>query len=522
MATVRPVGHPPGKEVVVANDKDLMAPLVTIVKEHVRNVMQSLPPLELLNADDAECFIREAVAELSSAIAAVWAEEATALALELAGACPGCGADRKVHQRPSMTVKMLGVEVEVPKPYLDCSACDAPGISVMRVLTGLGNGTCSAELELMTGYLGSQMTYGKASRDIAVHHQVEVERTAARRLSLRVEAEAVRFAESERADALAEVGRAGHQEGVPCLMLQGDGGTVRVGELRSTTPADAHHGELTATGRVCRAKDVSYREVITFDVRAPGSTTEMCMDILVPNGAPEGERSRRMLALAQRAGLGDDTQVRGLGDMGSSLATSFDEAFFAYDATYSADWKHTSDYVDTAAKYLTHKAPEDWVSRMKDALWERNHPRARRLIDSARRRRIEKLPSHLDKCPVEALATYVENNWERFHARAFREAGLEFVSARAESQVRDRTKDRFSVAGAWRPENLDGKATLRAIIADGRWKPFREHYLRSKRHAFTDATRNRVHNAVEERRLAPACLRRLGLDETTARAASAA
>jgi hypothetical protein len=41
--------------------------------------------------------------------------------------------------------------------------------------------------------------------------------------------------------------------------------------------------------------------------------------------------------------------------------------------------------------------------------------------------------------------------------------------AGAEAQVLDRTKARFSGAGTWLTENLEGKATLRAIIADGRW-----------------------------------------------------
>ncbi len=493
-------------------DKDVMAPLIDVVKADVRKTMQTLAPLELLNADEAESFLRGAIAELSSAIAEVWAEEASALALELAGVCPGCGGKRKVHQRASMTVTMLGVEVEVPKPYLDCGACDAPGISVMRVLTGLRNGACTAELELVTSYLGAQMSYGDTSRDLAVHHQVEVERTAARRICLQVEEEAKRFAEGERREAIEAVGDARNVEGAECLMLQADGGTVRVGELRNTTPDDPGHGERTATGRLRRAKDVSYREVITFDVRTPGSVTDACMDVLVPNGAPEGERSRRMLALAQRAGLGDETQVCGLGDMGSSLATSFDEAFFDYDGRYCADWKHTSDYVVDASKVLTHKHPDEWVRRTKDAIWNRDRRRVDRLIVSARKRRIATLPADLPKCPVEAMATYVDNNWDRFFARSFHDAGLPFVSARAEAQVRDRTKARFSGAGTWLTESLEGKATLRAIIADGRWTSFREHYHRATRRAFREAAHDRVHRAINENRLAPDVVHQLGIE----------
>jgi len=497
----------------VSYDKDLMAPLLSIVKEHVREMVQAMAPLELLNASEAEVFVRDSVAELCDTIAGVWAEEASNLAVELGRTCPGCGGQRKVHQRAAMRVKMLGVEVAVPKPYLECSACAAPGISIMRVLTGLRSGTCTAGLELVTSYLGAQMSYGDTSRDLGVHHQVEIERTAARRICLEVEEEAVRFAECERREALDAVGVARGAEGVGCLMLQADGGTVRVGELRNTTSADPGHGERTASGRLRRAKDVSYREVITFDARKPGSVTDACMDVLVPNGAPEGERSRRMLALAQRAGLTDETRVRGLGDMGSSLARAFDEAFFDYDATYCADWKHTSDYVVDARKVLTHKHPDEWARRTKDAIWNRDRRRVDRLIDSARKRRIATLPAELSKCPVETLATYVDNNWDRFYAASFHDAGLPFVSARAEAQVRDRTKARFSGAGTWLTKNLDGKATLRAIIADGRWTRFREHYLRETRRAFRAAAKHRIHRAVTENRLATDVVQQLGIDD---------
>jgi len=498
----------------VGYDKEVMAPLLEVVKADVRKMMQGFAPLELLNSNEAESFVREAASELSSAIAEVWAEEASALALRLGGVCPGCGGKRKVHQRASMTVKMLGVEVEVPKPYLDCGACEAPGVSVMRVLTGLRNGACTAELELVTGYLGAEMSYAEASRDLDVHHQVEVERTAARRICLQVEEEAKRFAERERRESLEAVGEVSFTNGAEYLMLQADGGTVRVGEVRETTPDDPGHGQRTATGRARRAKDVSYREVITFDVRAPGSVTNACMDVLVPNGAPEGERSRRMLALAQRAGLGDETKVRGLGDMGSSLATSFDEAFFDYDAQYCADWKHTSDYVVDASKVLTHKHPAEWVQRAKEAIWNRDRRRVDRLIDSARKRRVATLPAYLPKCPVEALATYVDNNWDRFLAKSFHDAGLAFVSARAEAQVRDRTKARFSGAGTWRTQNLEGKATLRAIIADRRWSSFREHYHREKRRAFRGDAEARIRRAITENRLAADVVHRLGIEAT--------
>jgi hypothetical protein len=86
--------------------------------------------------------------------------------------------------------------------------------------------------------------------------------------------------------------------------------------------------------------------------------------------------------------------------------------------------------------------PERWTSALKDALW----------IEAARGSTgswrppadagVRELPPHLERCPLAALATYIEDNWERLRANELEDQGLDYVSGRAESQVRDRTKPR--------------------------------------------------------------------------------
>ena len=144
---------------------------------------------------------------------------------------------------------------------------------------------------------------------------------------------------------------------------------------------------------------------------------------------------------------------------------------------------------------------EVWVKAMKDALWQRNRKQAAELVAQAKRHRMKRLPSHLQKCPVAALETYVDNNWRYFRFAQFKAASLPTVSARAEAQVRDRTKDRYAVAGAWKLENLEGKATLRAIVAEGSWETFRAHFLEKMRTSFERELRQRVQQAVREGRL---------------------
>jgi hypothetical protein len=266
---------------------------------------------------------------------------------------------------------------------------------------------------------------------------------------------------------------------------------------------DPGYGKTTPSKGLPRRKRVTQgRELITLDVREPGQETSMGLDVIVPCQSQDGERARRMLALALRKGLGQKTQMIGLGDMGSSLPAAFKEAFVGQDdAFYSTDWKHICDYVRAASTVLWGLDIKRWRKQMREAIWKRDVRRRDKLLEKARGCRVRQLPAHLSKCPLDALATYLKNNWQHMQAARLKELGVDYVSARAEAQVRDRTKSRFCVPGAWREENLEPKATLRSIIAEGRWEWLREHYLGSQRTKFQQGLRDRLHNACAQGRL---------------------
>jgi len=256
-------------------------------------------------------------------------------------------------------------------------------------------------------------------------------------------------------------------------MLQGDGGSVRTGTLVDCEPDDEGYGKTTPKTKKPRRKRVTRkREIITLDMRQPGQMDPLGLDVVVPCVAAPGERSRRMLALAARCGLGDNTEVLGLGDLGSNLPASFDEAFVGYNNTYSGDWKHVCNYVDGASAVLENIDEEDWNRSMRNAIWNRDKDQRDALLKEASDQRVDELPKELTVCPVHALDSYVRNNWHRMRSAQFKAMGVDYVSARAEAQVRERTRKRYEVPGAWRQENLEGKATLRAIIAEGSWPRF--------------------------------------------------
>lgn len=484
---------------------ELTSELESVVNAKLRQHLAERPVVDLASLTWVQDLALAAIQATNNAVFDAWVTVLVVLVEQLGLLeCPRCGQRRKLKLRSKepMHIDALGLTVEVPKPYLECGHCNAPGLSVLKLLTGLSSGESSAQVKLLAAYSASKASYGKAQQEMRVHHGQELERTKLRRMALEVEQEAMVWAEERRQVALERVAQEARQQGVDELIIEADGGKVRTGELVACAPGDAGHGKTTAKRGLPRRKRPStWREIITFDVRKPGAEEPSALDVLVPVVSVPGERSRRMLAAAGRSGLGDNTAMWGLGDMGSELAHAFDDAYIGYTHQWSADWEHTKGYVQGAAQVLRGLDAEVWVKAMKDALWQRNRKQADELVAQAKRHRMKRLPSHLEKCPVAALETYVDNNWRYFRFAQFKAASLPTVSARAEAQVRDRTKDRYAVAGAWKLENLEGKATLRAIVAEGSWETFRAHFLEKMRTSFERELRQRVQQAVREGRL---------------------
>jgi hypothetical protein len=488
---------------------ELTTYLDTVVKEKMKSLLAKLPLQQLASLDWAQEIARFLALEMSRCLFDAW-KELLVQACQALRPCPACGRPRSCKWRDPITVDVLGIQVQLPKLYLECHHCAAPGVSVMKLLTGLTSGDASIQLQLAAAYCASQHSYQNASKELQVHYGQEVERTKVRRMALAVEQEAMAFAEATRRQALERVSGEAKVLGSPMLLLEADGGKVRTGKLEACEPGDPGYGKTTAMrGAAVRKRPTTYRELITFDVRAPGEVEASALDVLVPLEAAPGERSRRMLALASRKGLGDNTKVFGLGDMGSGLAAAFEEAFVGYDNFWSADWKHTRDYVQDAGKVLRGIDVELWAAQMRQAIWDRDEQAKDELLRTAATQRMRRLPAELDKCPVKALTTYLKNNWRHMEFARQLKDGLPIVSARAESQVRDRTKKRFSVAGAWLLENIEPKAVLRSIIAEGRWEEFwTQQIMQSKTRAERGLV-ERLQQAVAEGRLSQEALTHL-------------
>ncbi len=484
----------------------LLDEILDFVNEKTRTYLAELPLCEMASLTESQALGTAAAEAAGRAVFAAWSEVLVVAAKELGLDCPCCGRHRKCKTRPKapLRITVLGMDIEVPKLYLECGHCHAPGVSITVLLTGLSSGEASLQLKLNAAHFAAKHSYGEAQQDMAAHYGQDIERTKLRRMALDVEKRAVDYAEAKRADALQKISGETRTTGVATLMLEADGGMIRTGELIDLDPEDPGYGEETKRGTPRRKRPTQYRELITMDAREPGETEPTTLDVLVPVGAPQGERSRRLLALAGRKGLGDNTSVKGLGDLGSGLPAAFDEAFISYQADFCADWKHICDYVGAARKVLWGLDAETWAQQMKDAIWGREPDTKDKLLAKAHKHRLKDLPTDLDnKCPVRALSHYVKHNWHRMHSAQRKAEGLPFVSARAEAQVRDRSKKRFNVAGAWKLDNLEPKATLRAIIHEGDWEHFKRSELASEQSCFAQALQTRLQQAMTEGRLDP-------------------
>jgi len=186
------------------NESELIAALRGAVKENVEAFVAHQPTGEVVSADWMQGLCRRVLPTLAESLLDGWTEVLTDMARAVGLTCPKCGKARKCKTRPgqAMKIKMLESEVQVPKLYLECGHCDAKGVSITRLLTGLHSGDASVELKLMAGYCGAEHSYGKASRDLQAHHGQDVERTAVRRMTLEVESWAKDFVEEERREAL--------------------------------------------------------------------------------------------------------------------------------------------------------------------------------------------------------------------------------------------------------------------------------------------------------------------------------
>ena len=169
---------------------------------------------------------------------------------------------------------------------------------------------------------------------------------------------------------------------------------------------------------------------------------------------------------AQAAGLGEKTQVHGVGDGAEWITAQFAEQFGGT-GRYLVDFWHVSEYLAAAAQVIQPRKPTVWRRRQQGRLLE-NKVRAvlRALVPHLE-------PEAQEEAPVRAAHRYLSGRSTQLDYAGARAAGLPIGSGEIESGHRHVIQQRLKLAGGWWKEtNAQAMLGLRVARANQRWDSY--------------------------------------------------
>jgi hypothetical protein len=208
-----------------------------------------------------------------------------------------------------------------------------------------------------------------------------------------------------------------------------------------------------------RGKQLIWREARLCLARPKASLTP-CYGATLGSVALTGDLWR---ATAQAAGLGQRTQVHGVGDGAEWILTQFQEQFGPQGA-YLVDFYHVSQYLAAAALVIKPKDPESWRRRQQG-----------RLLENKVAAVLRTLASHLEpeataQAPVRAAHRYLNQRRDHLDYAGALAAGLCIGSGEIESGHRHVIQQRLKLAGSWwREPSAQAMLGLRVARANQLW-----------------------------------------------------
>lgn len=233
----------------------------------------------------------------------------------------------------------------------------------------------------------------------------------------------------------------------PTLITQLDGSMIPIVE----TPTDG-------PDRRC-GKQLSWREARLCLARPHDSVTP-CYGATLGSVAVSGALWRET---AQAAGLGEGTQVHGVGDGAEWIRHQFQEQFGTQGA-YLVDFYHVSEYLAAAATVIQPKNPQSWRRRQQGRLLENNVAAVLRTLAA----HLE--PETTPHAPVRAAHRYLHQRRDQLDYAGARAAGLCIGSGEIESAHRHVIQQRLKLAGSWwKAPHAEAMLGLRVARANQLW-----------------------------------------------------
>lgn len=437
---------------------DGMVAAITVL---FRAALSALPDDQRLRLNGVERLVVEVVAKvrigLWNTAVAFWQD----LAEQQAARCPDC--DRASERSPATTTVMVaGVSLSVPTTYYYCRTCERGRTPVAQWL-GLHRGVVSGEFERQVVSLSTRVSFHEAAKQMLLQHQQRVDVGKVERITYAVARDAQTFVEIQHDRAMHNLDRKPPRKGVPLLLVTTDGGGAPVGILTRPPPSDAKTFTPVRNLPVGK-REQTHREMRAIVVHGPEERGQQrCVDVhLSVHDHPEVS-GERMLAVAAMAGLGSDTHVHGVFDMGNWIRPQFLASFGTYNHTICADQQHVRKYLKAAASTMFDAEPERqaWLDE------QEGH------MQGGRWRSILNALGAGEQKDVLAARKYIQNHHEDMNNYGqLRAAGLPVGSGEAEGAVRHMIRKRENIGGVWLEDHLPGIGALTSIWESGQWNEF--------------------------------------------------
>ena len=445
--------------------------LLDYAKQKWAGYWQTLPDEQRLRLGGMEEELRGITRAIEQGLWQILADELDRMGVALERECP-CGR-RRERRNDSVGLDILGHRIEFPCSYLYCRVCHR-GINPVRRWLGLEQGGVSLAFERALTDLTTRMTFGDAVDSMNEHHDQQVDRTKAERVTYAVAREAQEYLRHRRQQTRQNL-CSGEDSGAAQLVFTADGGAVPVGKFirppKSKVRPNTPKTEVRKLAKGTRT--ISGREARLISVRDTKPDSQRVVDCHIAPYENTRFTGERMLASAVEAGLGDKSSIHGVFDMGKWIHSQFEEQFGIYEHSACADIMHVTEYLIDAGRVIAGQANAmGWGMERK-----------RRMLAGEYENILGELTSHVcrseclknekGKCLVRVAHTYLKNNgaymkdYEDFMVR-----DLPVGSGEAESGIRHIIKRRMSVAGAWTENNASLLLALLSIRASGWWDDF--------------------------------------------------
>lgn len=437
--------------------------IVTVVNALFRVWFEFLPDEQRLRLNGVEQLIHEVLGHvrigLWNTTVACWRD----LAEQRAARCPDC--DHACERSFTVTSVLVdGVTVSVPTTYFYCRTCKRGGTPVAQWL-GLHRGLVTAGVERHVVSLSTRSSFHETVAQMHEQHSQTIDVGKVQRMTYDVARDADTFLQLRHDKAVDNLDRKPSRKGVEGLIVTTDGGGAPVGTLHRPPLEQAKR--LTPIRKLpVGRREQTHREMRVILVHPPqehGEQRWVDVHLSVPEH-PEvsGERMRGLAALA---GLGLQTHVHGVFDMGTWIRPQFVQCFSGYSFTICADQMHVLEYLGDAAKALWPLSDQE-AERKKWFGVQRGHLRAGRWCTIR-----DALGDGEQEAVVDARR-YLENhhqdmNYGQLHAR-----GWPVGSGEAEGAVRHEIRSRLDNAGVWREEHLPRMGVLLSVWESGLWEDF--------------------------------------------------